>query len=448
MGDYFKRKNSLGILYLNREKANVDDVLEVLTKMSVSIQDVYGIQQIGFGKIIVKLQDQAAELFDHLMRAYEDRIFTLAERNISVQIVNLSISKVVVTIKNAPFELPQYLLNDMLAQYGQVYNIRTQTFTSGNYRGIYNGIKTSLMTLNKPIPSSIVLGRVNLLVSYKGQPLTCLKCGYPGHFAADCTVGYWEAVNRINDRDFPELRKEKEACSEKNAKKDDVTPGNDGTTAESNSNTLSKENMSAAHSSDISDMDEIVSVSQEVRSDKIQAENVTPQDEDIHDEIVTSPHLEVAENLVVDDLININSSPDGFCFDVASVEVHVNENEKAEDYEEDEPGESSQGSEMDKVEGQSKDREIFESGNGEENEGVKDSNWQTPIKRKKKKKEVKKVCNMRKNVRSVIDMKRLSKKRKHTVTDLLAEEVGKLTNLPSCDEDNDNLMDINVNTTE
>ena len=502
MGDSFKRKNSLGIVYLNHGKANVEDVLEVLTKMCVSIQDVYGIQQIGYSKIIVKLQDKAAELFDHLMKIYEDKVFEIEERTVNVQIVNLSVNKVVVTIKNAPFELPEYLLRDLLSQYGQVCNMRTQSFTSGNYRGIYNGIKTALMTLNRPIPSSIVLGRFVLFISYKGQPPTCLRCGYPGHFAADCTVGYWKAVNRINERDFPELRKGKETYREENTKNKNAIAKSNGVIAESNdgvnSHTCSSNNTSIPQNSNINDMDEIESSSQENRSEETQAQGIRDVD-------VTSPHNSAVADNEVHDLIDIDASPDGFHFGVARVDVHVNENVRMqEDTQENDTCETedntssdresenivilqesqcgkvidsteteqlveqsgkSEISKIDKtqprhdaiveeyvdysapktvsqLEGENKVSEIQENTNEEESELVEEGNWHSVIKRKKKKKEVRKVYNMRRNAKSIIDGKRLYKKRKHAVTDMLADEHGE-SNKP-CNKASDNLMDENV----
>ena len=68
------------------------------------------------------------------------------------------------------------------------------------------------------------------------------------------------------------------------------------------------------------------------------------------------------------------------------------------------------------------------------------------ITRKKKKKEVRKVYNMRGNAKSIIDGKRLYKKRKHAVTDMLADEHGE-SNKPS-NKASDNLMDVNVNEAE
>ena len=205
MVDHFKRKNSFGILYLNKEKANTDEVFGVLHKINVDIQDVYGVQQVGPSKIIVKLEDYASHKFERLIKDYEERVISVEERNVNVQIINVSSSNTVVTIKNAPFELSYDSLYNILSEYGQVYNIRTQCYTSGELAGKYNGNKTALMKLNKPIPSSLRFRRLTLLFYYKGQVRTCLKCGHEGHMAVHCNTGQFDVVNRIDETEFPEL---------------------------------------------------------------------------------------------------------------------------------------------------------------------------------------------------------------------------------------------------
>ena len=86
--EFFKRKNSFGIAYLPNEKADIDDVCEVLEKLDITVEDVYGVQQVGLRKIIVKLEDNAADRFERVIRDYEGRVFSLERRNVSIQIVN------------------------------------------------------------------------------------------------------------------------------------------------------------------------------------------------------------------------------------------------------------------------------------------------------------------------------------------------------------------------
>ena len=201
------------------------------------------------------------------------------------------------------------------------------------------------MILNKPIPSSIILRRVPVFISYKGQPPTCLRCGCLGHFAADCTVGYCEAVNRINERDFPDLRKGKEVPtaakgvnthmeSQDAAKANAETERNNVATEESekaaHANAPLRENESSSHTSKIIDMDELITISQETGSDDIHAEISTAADaQTMAENIMVSPSdIEACEE------DHIDASPDGFSFCVTTVEIHesvkmANENSSA-----------------------------------------------------------------------------------------------------------------------
>ena len=207
--EFFKRKNSFGISYLSNEKADIDDICEILEKLSISVEAVYGVQQVNLRKIIVKLENTAADLFEKVIRDYEGRVFSLERRNVSIQIINLSSTKTVVTIRNVPFEVANDSLMRILGEYGEVYNIRSQVYTEGVLSGKNNGNRTALMKITKPIPSSITFRRFSLLIYYRGQVRTCHKCGFAGHIAADCSISSGEVINRFNELEFPSLGESK-----------------------------------------------------------------------------------------------------------------------------------------------------------------------------------------------------------------------------------------------
>ena len=203
--EFFKRKNSFGIQYLENERADTSDVFGILGKIQANFMNIYGVQQVGYSKIIVKFEDHAADEFERLMRDYEGRILALDNKEVSIQIVNLSTSKIIVTIKNAPFELTDDDLSKILSSYGKVFSIRDQVYTSGALAGKHNGNRTALMSIKKPIPSTLRIGRLLLWFYYRGQARTCIKCGKEGHLAAGCnaeeTVTHYE-----NIKEFPNLR--------------------------------------------------------------------------------------------------------------------------------------------------------------------------------------------------------------------------------------------------
>ena len=310
MSQFFKRKNSLGILYLNHQKAELDEVLEVSKKINLPIRDVYGVQQVGPSKVIVKLMDNASDMFEKTMKTYESQVLALQTRNVSVQIINLSLNKVVVTLRNVPFEFPDYVLNSILSEYGHVYNIRTQTYMQGPLKGITNGNKTALMTLRKPIPSSLVFEGVMFMVSYRGQPRTCLKCGISGHLAAQCGAMQWEVKNRLNEADFPELKRRDEVPAE--------NPDNEKSTGNGNGNDVAVDT-----TADISDPDKCpddetenaVPVVNESEKGKIPEECGTAQQNE--------PPALGASGVQERESSNINSNPDGFHMSMAVAQIHA-----------------------------------------------------------------------------------------------------------------------------
>ena len=310
MSEFFKKKNSIGILYLNRQKADLDEVVEVSRKINLPIKEIFGVQPVGPSKIVVKVMDHSSDLFDKIMKTYENQVLTLEERNVNVQIINLSLNKVVVTIKNVPFEFPEYMLRSILSEYGHVYNIRSQTYTHGPLNGILNGNRTALMTLRKSIPSSIIFEGAMFLMSYRGQLRTCLKCGFSGHLAAQCTANQWELINRLNEADFPELRKRTEKSVENN--------GADQENVNATGNESCVEIIvPSENTSDVSKS------FQESGNPDIPKESRNLDEVELSDQCEASFEKEETQN--------IDSSPDGFHNSVSVVQVHTAENEDIRD---------------------------------------------------------------------------------------------------------------------
>ena len=317
MSEFFKKKNSIGILYLNRRKAELNEVVEVSRKIDLPLKDVYGVQQVGPSKIVVKLMDHSSDLFEKTMKKFENEVLVLQERNVNIQIINLSLNKVVITIRNVPFEFPEYVLKSILSEYGHVYNIRAQTYTSGPLNGILNGNRTALMTLRKPIPSSLVFEGVMFMISYRGQLRTCLKCGFSGHLAAHCTANQWELINRLNEEDFPELRKRKEVPVESN----DV---DQAITNHSRDEKSKEPNVAPIDSSDLNvssgdQVDNLTSDLQETRIDDIPVESKITEDVDTSSQCEPSAGKEKVPDT--------RCSPDGFQNSIAVAQVHGGDNE-------------------------------------------------------------------------------------------------------------------------
>ena len=418
--EYFKRKNSFGIAYFPNEKADIDDVCEVLGKLDISVEDVYGVQQVGLKKIIVKLEDSAGDRFERVIRDYEGRVFSLERRNVSIQIVNLSSTKTVVTVKNVPFEVSNDTLTRILSEYGEVYNIRSQFYTEGILNGKNNGNRTALMKISKPIPSSIVFKRFSLFVFYRGQVRTCHKCGLAGHMAVDCPSLYRKIVNRFSEEDFPDL---------------------DGSNnSRDNSNVTPKQN----NESHVTATDIIEVISEEIEANeesssedpnkKLDTSNSDLMTKEINDMCLIPPPVKTQ------DLILLGNEDDGLLkIETVNVDVHCLQGSYLDSGEKT-SGIDDTGAQCSREEGEEEEEEETTesispcmeceeeiSPKGDESiESDKDSDNQWEVVGKNKKRKVIKKYNMRKNSRNGLKLNVLSSKRKNNMVIKEAVKFGKL----------------------
>ena len=81
-----------------------------------------------------------------------------------------------------PTELPDSVITGRLLHYGRVFSFRRDRIAEG----IYNGVRTARMVLDRPIPGQTFIAGEFARIWYPGQPKTCRKCGAEGHLAASC----------------------------------------------------------------------------------------------------------------------------------------------------------------------------------------------------------------------------------------------------------------------
>ena len=89
----------------------------------------------------------------------------------------------IVKLYELPVELPDSVVIGRLSHYGKVYSFRHDRLAEG----IFNGVRTARMIIDKPIPSQAFIAGEFARIWYPSQPKTCRKRGAEGHLAAACS---------------------------------------------------------------------------------------------------------------------------------------------------------------------------------------------------------------------------------------------------------------------
>ena len=88
----------------------------------------------------------------------------------------------IVKLYELPTKLPDSVIIGRLSHYGRVFSFRRDRIAEG----IYNGVHTARMVLDRPIPGQTFIAGEFARIWYPGQPKTCRNCGAEGHLAASC----------------------------------------------------------------------------------------------------------------------------------------------------------------------------------------------------------------------------------------------------------------------
>ena len=95
-------------------------------------------------------------------------------------------SGVFVTVRDAPWQLSDQLIQQRLEQYGYVFSIRRAYNQSLLPEKVHDGRRVLRMIIDQPIPSFMKFGSFLVRVFYPGQPRVCWKCSSPDHLGRDC----------------------------------------------------------------------------------------------------------------------------------------------------------------------------------------------------------------------------------------------------------------------
>ena len=88
----------------------------------------------------------------------------------------------IVKLHELPTELPDSVIIGRLSHYGHVFSFQRDRIA----KGIYNGVCTTRMIIDRPIPGQTFIAGEFAHIWYPGQPKICRICGAEGHLAALC----------------------------------------------------------------------------------------------------------------------------------------------------------------------------------------------------------------------------------------------------------------------
>jgi hypothetical protein len=75
-----------------------------------------------------------------------------------------------IRIARLPPEVTENVIRDSLIKYGEVKNIRDESWTSAYRYKVYNGVRIVDMKLKKHLPSYMAIAGNDSLITYDGQP--------------------------------------------------------------------------------------------------------------------------------------------------------------------------------------------------------------------------------------------------------------------------------------
>ena len=99
-------------------------------------------------------------------------------------------SGIFVTVRDAPWELPDDVIKQRLQKYGSVYSIRRAFNQSLLPENVPDGRRVLRMVVKQPIPPFMKFGPFLVRIFYPDQPIVCWKCNSPDHIGRACPEDY------------------------------------------------------------------------------------------------------------------------------------------------------------------------------------------------------------------------------------------------------------------
>ena len=137
----YKYKQTFGLLYLNRKKADLADMSAVIKKLQLENADIKCVQrdtEKWYSRLLVKLEDCASVEFER-MKDMDGEIITLKRNDdeVKIMIQDMTSNIKYVAVAGIPFEVPDEAVAELMSRFGDVKGIRMNY-----YKSILNGIAT------------------------------------------------------------------------------------------------------------------------------------------------------------------------------------------------------------------------------------------------------------------------------------------------------------------
>ena len=157
------------------------ELVNALDRCHISKEQVRCLQRLSAGKICVTFCNP--EVRNNFVK---NSVFEVRGRPVAIQDVDHPLT--FLRIHEAPHELPNAAIVHRLTEFCDVVHYRRGYFTFDGLQHIMDGVRHYRVRLNKPTPSFLRFGRVQIHLRYEGQTITCRQCNEPGHMANDCHV--------------------------------------------------------------------------------------------------------------------------------------------------------------------------------------------------------------------------------------------------------------------
>ena len=115
MGTPFKRKASIGLKFSDTVDMSII-CNTIFDKLHIEYDDIIGFQECKYHRVEVKFHDE--DVHRQFVIEYAGKVIVLDNDHISVKVVNLSDIYIYVSIRYAPYELPNDTITKVLSRYG------------------------------------------------------------------------------------------------------------------------------------------------------------------------------------------------------------------------------------------------------------------------------------------------------------------------------------------